>query len=88
MDFDQDIADMRVRIAKAESVRDLWKKSGRREKYYETYFMVNALQVQLSRLRRQRLDCIVRRERGVHLPEILDASRDRNTRPSLRASLS
>jgi hypothetical protein len=88
MEFDDDIADMRVLIEEAEFERDRWKKLGRREKYYEAYFLVNALQVQLSRLRLQRLDCIVRKERGVHLPEILDASRDRDTRPSPRASLS
>jgi len=88
MEFDEDIADLRVLIEETEFERDRWQKAGRRDKYYETYFLVNALHGQLSRLRLQRLDCIVRKERGVHLPEIFVGPRDRNTRPIRRASLS
>jgi hypothetical protein len=47
----EDIAAMQVRIAKAESERDSWRVSGRQEKYLEAYSMVEALELQLERLR-------------------------------------
>ena len=51
MTFQEDIAAMQVRIAKAESERDSWRVSGMQEKYLEAYSMVEALELQLDRLR-------------------------------------
>lgn len=48
----EDIAAIQVRIAKAESERDTWRSSGRQEKYLEAYSMVEALELQLDRLRK------------------------------------
>ena len=62
MAYDQDIADIRARVAKAESDRDDWRSSGSKGKYYEAYFLVNALELELDRLRKQRL----RGERYAH----------------------
>ena len=60
MSFDREIGDLRARLAKAESVRDRWRASGRQEKYLESYFMVEALELQLDRLRRQRVEATAR----------------------------
>jgi hypothetical protein len=51
MTFQEDIAAMQVRIAKAESERDSWRVCGMQEKYLEAYSMVEALELQLERLR-------------------------------------
>jgi hypothetical protein len=51
MSSQEDIAAMRVHIAKAESERDSWRVSGMQEKYLEAYSMVEALELQLERLR-------------------------------------
>jgi hypothetical protein len=51
MTFQEDIAAMQVRIAKAESERDSWRVSGMQEKYLEAYSMVEALELQLDLLR-------------------------------------
>jgi hypothetical protein len=50
MTFQEDIAAMQVRIAKAESERDSWRVSGMQEKYLEAYSMVEALELQLDLL--------------------------------------
>jgi predicted RNase H-like nuclease (RuvC/YqgF family) len=51
MSSQEDIAAMQIRIAKAESERDSWRVSGMQEKYLEAYSMVEALELQLERLR-------------------------------------
>jgi hypothetical protein len=51
MTFQEDIAEMQIRIAKAESERDSWRVSGMQEKYLEAYSMVEALELQLEQLR-------------------------------------
>lgn len=51
MTFQEDIAAMQIRIAKAESERDSWRVSGMQEKYLEAYSMVEALELQLELLR-------------------------------------
>jgi hypothetical protein len=51
MTFQEDIAAMQVRIAKAESERDSWRVSGMQEKYLEAYSLVEALELQLDLLR-------------------------------------
>ena len=55
MSFDQEIADIRARIAKAEFQRDHWRISGRQEKYLEAYFQVDVLGLELDRVRKQRI---------------------------------
>ena len=86
MAFDQDIADIRARIAKAESDRDHWRSSGSKDKYYEAYFLVNALEAQLRRMRRQRLEAAVRSQRYVHQQEVAVASPGPAPSPRPRAS--
>lgn len=54
MTFQEEIAALRARIRKAESERDVWRASGRQEKYLEAYLMVDALELQLERLRKSR----------------------------------
>jgi hypothetical protein len=48
----EDIVALQVRIARAESARDSWRGSGTQEKYLEAYSMVEALELQLDRLRK------------------------------------
>ena len=45
------MAALRDRIAKAESELDRWRAAGMQEKYLEAYSMVEALELQLDRLR-------------------------------------
>ena len=52
--FQEEIAALRTRIRKAEVERDTWRASGRQEKYLEAYLMVDALELQLDRLRNSR----------------------------------
>lgn len=70
MSFDQGIADTQVRIAKAKSDRDLWRTSGKKEKYFEAYFRVNALEMELDRLRRQRLESTAGSGRYAHPQDV------------------
>jgi|RhiMetdeSRZDD1v2_1073273.scaffolds.fasta_scaffold12637_12 hypothetical protein len=55
MTFQEEIADLRRRIAKAQSDRDTWRDSGKQENYLEAYSMVEALELQLEGMRRQGL---------------------------------
>ena len=48
MMFQQEIDELRSRIVKAESERDAWRAAGPQEKYFEAYFMVEALELQLG----------------------------------------
>ena len=48
MTFQQEIDALRSRVAKAESERDAWRAAGPQEKYFEAYFMVEALESQLD----------------------------------------
>jgi hypothetical protein len=48
MTFHQEIDTLRSRIAKAASERDAWRAAGPQEKYFEAYFMVEALESQLD----------------------------------------
>ena len=48
MTFQQEIDELRSRIVKAESERDTWRAAGPQEKYFEAYFMVEALELQLG----------------------------------------
>lgn len=44
----QDIETLESRIAKVENERDIWRVSGPEEKYYEAYFLVQTLELQLE----------------------------------------
>lgn len=60
MTFQQEIAALRARIAKAQSDRDTWRTSGRQENYLEAYSRVEALELQLERLRQEGLRSFAR----------------------------
>jgi hypothetical protein len=46
------IAELKARLAKAESERDTWRAAGNQENYLEAYSMVEALALQLEQLER------------------------------------
>ena len=54
MGYDQDITDIRARISRVEAERDDWQNSSTQDKYFQAYFLLNALELQLNRLQRQR----------------------------------
>lgn len=51
MKIGEKVAALGARIAKAEAERDAWRAAGRQEKYLEAYSMVEALELQLARVR-------------------------------------
>jgi hypothetical protein len=55
MTFKDEVAELQVRIAKAESERDTWRTSGMQENYLAAYSRVDALERQLERLRQEGL---------------------------------
>lgn len=55
MTFKDEISALRSRIAKAETERDTWRTTGLQEKYLESYSQVEALELQLERLRQEGL---------------------------------
>ena len=59
---DPDIADLGARIHKAESARDGWRAKGNQERYFESYFLAEALEVERERLRTQRRRSLARSE--------------------------
>ena len=63
MSFDQDIADIRARIAKAEAEQGSWRTAGNQEKYLENYSLVGALEIELDLLRKQKLEAAINAER-------------------------
>lgn len=60
MTFQEEIAALQARIAKAESDRDTWRISGVQENYLEAYSRVEALELQLERLRQEGLRSFAR----------------------------
>jgi hypothetical protein len=53
MTFQEDMDSFKTRMSQAESQRDAWRAAGCQEKYLESYFMVEALELELDeRLRR------------------------------------
>jgi hypothetical protein len=60
MTLHEEISALRARIAKAQSERDTWRTSGMQEKYLEAYSLVEALEVDLERLRQEGLRAYVR----------------------------
>ena len=55
MTFQDEITAMRARITKAESLRDTWRATGMQEKYLEAYSLVQALELELERMRQEGL---------------------------------
>ena len=55
MTIREEIAAMQARIAKAQSERDTWQSAGMQDKYLEAYSLVEALELQLERLRQEGL---------------------------------
>ncbi|OGA69945.1 MAG: hypothetical protein A3G81_13950 [Betaproteobacteria bacterium RIFCSPLOWO2_12_FULL_65_14] len=55
MTFQEEVAALQARIAKAESERDTWRTSGIQENYLAAYSRVDALELQLERLRQEGL---------------------------------
>ena len=55
MTLDPDIANLQMRIAKAEADMGHWRTTGNQEKYLENYSLVEALELELDGLRKQRL---------------------------------
>jgi hypothetical protein len=55
MTFKEEAADLSQRIAKAQSNLDTWRAAGMQERYLEAYSLVEALELQLERLRQQGL---------------------------------
>jgi len=53
MSHNEEIANIRTRLAKAEQDRESWRATGMQEKYLEAYSMVEALELELDRLRAQ-----------------------------------
>jgi hypothetical protein len=51
MTLDEEITVLQERIVRAQAERDGWHASGLRERYLEAYSMVEALELQLDRLR-------------------------------------
>ena len=47
----EEISALQARIARTKTQRDAWRASGVQEKYLEAYSMVEALELQLDRLR-------------------------------------
>jgi hypothetical protein len=62
MTFKEEIEALRGRIAKAETERDTWRSSGMQEKYLEAYSAVDALELQLERMRQQGLRAFAKAE--------------------------
>ena len=55
MTIREEISAIQARIAKAQAERDTWQSSGMQEKYLEAYSLVEALELQLERLRQEGL---------------------------------
>ena len=62
MTLREEIAVLRTRIGKAELERDTWRASGRQEKYLEADCVVEALELQLERLRQEGLRFFARND--------------------------
>jgi hypothetical protein len=60
MTLHEEISALQARIVKAQSERDTWRTSGMQEKYLEAYSLVEALEVDLERLRQEGLRAYVR----------------------------
>jgi hypothetical protein len=68
MTFNEEIAALRARLAKAEFDREAWRTSGMQEKYLEAYSLVDALELQLDRLRQEGLRTSLKNDERVPAP--------------------
>lgn len=64
MTLQEEIAALQARIAKASSDRDTWRTTGMQEQYLEAYSRVEALELQLERLRQEGLRFFARASAG------------------------
>jgi hypothetical protein len=71
MTFREEIAAVQARLTKAESERDAWRTSGMQEKYLEAYSLVEALELQLERLRQEGLRSFAKKYEPVPLSTVL-----------------
>ena len=69
MTLHDEIAALRARIAKAESVRDTWRASGRQEKYVEAWCAAEALELRLEQLRQEGLRASMKNSAGGAVPD-------------------
>ena len=60
MAFNVDISLVRARLLKAEAARDTWQRTGLQEKYMEACSTVQALEIELDRLRKLGLRSLLR----------------------------
>jgi hypothetical protein len=60
MTFHEEANALQLRISRAEVERDAWQASGVQEKYLEAYSALEALQLQLERLRASALPALLR----------------------------
>ncbi len=60
MTLHEEISALQARIAKAQSERDTWRTTGMQQKYLEAYSLVEALGLDLERLRQEGLRAYVR----------------------------
>lgn len=60
MTLQEEIAALQARIVKAQSERDTWRTTGMQEHYLEAYSRVEALELQLERLRQEGLRSFAR----------------------------
>ena len=60
MTLHEEIAALQARIAKAQAERDTWRTTGMQQKYLEAYSLVEALELDLERLRQEGLRAYVR----------------------------
>ena len=65
MSIREEITALQARIAKAQSERDTWQGSGMQEKYLEACSLVEALDLQLERLRQEGLRTFARNRASV-----------------------
>ena len=68
MTLHEEITALQERIVRAEAERDGWHAAGLREKYLEAYSMVDALELQLERLRACALPALLRSRAAAKTP--------------------
>jgi hypothetical protein len=88
MTLKEEIASIQAKITKAEAERDTWRTSGLQEKYLEACSMVDALEVQLERLRQAGLRSSLRPFEPLPAPLPWPIASGANERESVMAEFS
>lgn len=70
MSSNKEIDAVQARLAKAQTDLEAWRTSGMQEKYLEAYTRVEALELELDRLRQQRLRSLASNDDFVVRPAI------------------